>query len=139
MEGNLHPIYVKSIDNWIVLDQLQLPLKEEYVPVENARNAWEVIHTMKIRGAPAIAIIALFGLAKEMNAELDKIASDEQFMQKFSQTVSSFYHFRSFLLSNSHHSIGNISEILSTDSGKHHHHAGRLREEHPKASSLPLQ
>eukprot|EP01080_Neovahlkampfia_damariscottae_P008121 gene8121-12581_t len=49
-----------------VLNQLKLPLVLEYEDVNNLKDVYDAIHLMKIRGAPAIAIIALLGLAVEI-------------------------------------------------------------------------
>jgi len=49
-----------------VLDQLQLPHRERYDQVKNAEDAWHSIQTMRVRGAPAIAIVAALGLAVEV-------------------------------------------------------------------------
>lgn len=54
-----------------VLDQLRLPHESCYVTVADAEAAWEAIHSMKVRGAPAIAMVAALGLASELSrAEL---------------------------------------------------------------------
>lgn len=49
-----------------VLDQLQLPHRETYDNVKTAEDAWHSIQTMRVRGAPAIAIVAALGLAVEI-------------------------------------------------------------------------
>lgn len=49
-----------------VLDQLQLPHRETYDHVKTAEDAWHSIQTMRVRGAPAIAIVAALGLAVEV-------------------------------------------------------------------------
>jgi methylthioribose-1-phosphate isomerase len=48
-----------------VIDQLKLPHELEYIPVSNSTDAWNVIRTMQVRGAPLIAITAALGLAVE--------------------------------------------------------------------------
>jgi len=48
-----------------VLDQLLLPLEKKYVPLTTSQDAWSVIRTMQVRGAPLIAIVAALGLAVE--------------------------------------------------------------------------
>nr|CAG4642607.1 EOG090X08IP [Evadne anonyx] len=50
-----------------VLDQLLLPESCQYVSILNAANAWKVIREMKVRGAPAIAIVGCLSLAVELN------------------------------------------------------------------------
>lgn len=50
-----------------ILDQLRLPHESCYVTVPDAEAAWEAIHSMKVRGAPAIAMVAALGLASELS------------------------------------------------------------------------
>lgn len=49
-----------------ILDQLRLPHESRYLTLADAEAAWEAIHTMKVRGAPAIAMVAALGLAAEL-------------------------------------------------------------------------
>lgn len=48
-----------------VLDQLLLPHETTFVDVLNVQDAWAVIRSMQVRGAPLIAITAALGLAVE--------------------------------------------------------------------------
>jgi methylthioribose-1-phosphate isomerase len=48
-----------------VLDQLKLPHETSYLTISNSEDAWSVIRTMQVRGAPLIAITAVLGLAVE--------------------------------------------------------------------------
>jgi S-methyl-5-thioribose-1-phosphate isomerase len=50
-----------------VIDQLKLPTVLEYVPVETCEDAFTVIRSMQVRGAPLIAIVAALGLAVELH------------------------------------------------------------------------
>lgn len=50
-----------------VLDQLRLPHESHYDVVANRTEAWDSIYTMRVRGAPAIAIVAALGLAVELH------------------------------------------------------------------------
>ncbi|KAK0391573.1 hypothetical protein NLU13_1073 [Sarocladium strictum] len=50
-----------------VLDQLRLPHEFHYEAVTNRTEAWESIASMRVRGAPAIAIVASLGLAVELS------------------------------------------------------------------------
>ena len=50
-----------------ILDQLELPHREVYVPITGVDDAWQAIKSMRVRGAPAIAIVAALGLAVELN------------------------------------------------------------------------
>ncbi|KAJ5683616.1 hypothetical protein N7462_006781 [Penicillium macrosclerotiorum] len=51
-----------------ILDQLQLPFIEKYIPIQTAEDGWNAIKEMKVRGAPAIAIVAMLALASELHA-----------------------------------------------------------------------
>lgn len=51
-----------------VLDQLLLPHETKYVPVKNVEDAWDAIRSMRIRGAPLIAIVAVLGLAVDLTS-----------------------------------------------------------------------
>lgn len=51
-----------------ILDQLQLPFVERYVPIRSAEDGWHAIKDMKVRGAPAIAIMAMLALSSELHA-----------------------------------------------------------------------
>lgn len=59
-----------------VLDQLRLPHEFHYDPVTNRTEAWESIASMRVRGAPAIAIVASLGLAVELSNR--KAAGDDK-------------------------------------------------------------
>lgn len=49
-----------------ILDQLRLPHESCYLTLPDADAAWEAIHSMKVRGAPAIAMVAALGLSSEL-------------------------------------------------------------------------
>lgn len=51
-----------------IIDQLQLPFVEKYIPIRSAEDGWHAIKDMKVRGAPAIAIVAMLSLASELHA-----------------------------------------------------------------------
>ena len=53
--------------NLQILDQLQLPHKEVYQNITNVEDAWHAIKDMRVRGAPAIAIVAALALAVELS------------------------------------------------------------------------
>lgn len=50
-----------------IIDQLQLPHVEKYVQVRNSEEGWQAIKDMRVRGAPAIAIVAALALASELH------------------------------------------------------------------------
>lgn len=63
-----------------ILDQLQLPFVEKYIPIETAEDGWNAIKEMKVRGAPAIAIVAMLALASELHSlqAADKIPTSAE-------------------------------------------------------------
>lgn len=46
-----------------ILDQLKLPHQEIYLDIKSPEEAWHAIKSMQVRGAPAIAIVAVLSLA----------------------------------------------------------------------------
>lgn len=60
----------RSADNpstLFILDQLLLPHREVFIPIKSALDGWHAIKAMKVRGAPAIAIVAALSLAVELS------------------------------------------------------------------------
>ena len=56
----------------VIIDQTQLPNRTEYLTLSTARDMWEAIYHLKVRGAPAIGICAAYGiycLALQIKAE----------------------------------------------------------------------
>lgn len=51
----------------LVLDQLRLPHEHHYDPVPTSEEAFDCIRSMRVRGAPAIAIVAALGHAVELH------------------------------------------------------------------------
>ncbi|KAL6716435.1 S-methyl-5-thioribose-1-phosphate isomerase [Lecanora helva] len=47
----------------LILDQLRLPHEEVYINIGTIQDAWDAIHNMQVRGAPAIAIVAALSVA----------------------------------------------------------------------------
>ncbi len=45
-----------------ILDQTAIPWEERYLTLKTKEDVWDAIHTLKVRGAPAIGIAAAFGL-----------------------------------------------------------------------------
>jgi methylthioribose-1-phosphate isomerase len=58
-----------------VLDQLLLPHSTTYIPINTVQDAWTVIRTMQIRGAPLIAIVAVLGLAVDLTSNVETVSS----------------------------------------------------------------
>ncbi|XP_063787126.1 methylthioribose-1-phosphate isomerase [Pseudophryne corroboree] len=59
-----------------VLNQLLLPQESRYDPVTGVREGAEAIRTMKVRGAPAIAIVGSLSLAVELASSPPQQVSD---------------------------------------------------------------
>ncbi|EEP82134.1 S-methyl-5-thioribose-1-phosphate isomerase [Uncinocarpus reesii 1704] len=49
-----------------IIDQLQLPHVTKFIPIDSSEAGWHAIKAMQVRGAPAIAIVAVLSLAVEM-------------------------------------------------------------------------
>ena len=67
----LSPVQYEN-DVMQILDQTALPWEERYLTLQSKEDIWDAIHTLKVRGAPAIGIAAAFGLfilAKNINAK----------------------------------------------------------------------
>ncbi|KAM4678376.1 methylthioribose-1-phosphate isomerase [Discoglossus pictus] len=59
-----------------VLNQLLLPQRSEYEAVTGVREGAQAISSMKVRGAPAIAIVGVLSLAVELTSSPTKEVSD---------------------------------------------------------------
>jgi methylthioribose-1-phosphate isomerase len=56
-----------------IIDQTQLPEREEYLELTDAKQVWEAINRMNVRGAPAIGITGAYGLYLGIrNSEADQ-------------------------------------------------------------------
>ena len=60
--------YENGTAKFTVLDQLALPHETTYVAILEIEDAWDAIRSMRIRGAPLIAIVAVLGLAVELTS-----------------------------------------------------------------------
>ena len=58
-----------------ILNQTKLPHVQEYEDVGNAEDAWHAIKQMHVRGAPAIAIVAVLSLAVQLENNNSSTAS----------------------------------------------------------------
>lgn len=54
-----------------ILDQLLLPYSTTYIPIESINDAFEAIKSMKVRGAPAIAIVGVFSVVVDTHRYLN--------------------------------------------------------------------
>ncbi|KAL5363739.1 Methylthioribose-1-phosphate isomerase [Aspergillus floccosus] len=68
-----------------IIDQLQLPHVEKYVTIHNSEEGWHAIKDMRVRGAPAIAIVAALALASELHGLMahDKLSPEAEDVQTF--------------------------------------------------------
>lgn len=62
-----YPARESSAASLEILDQLALPHRSIYLSVNSCEDAWNAIKQMKVRGAPAIAIVAALSLAVELS------------------------------------------------------------------------
>lgn len=76
----------------VIIDQTKLPGKTEIIELHTAKEIWDAIYLLKVRGAPAIGVAAAFGiyvLAKQI-VEEDGLSGEGKmefasFYQKFRQ------------------------------------------------------
>lgn len=57
-----------------ILDQLRLPYEEMYIEIASASDAWHAIRSMKVRGAPAIALVAALSVAVDINQRFEYLS-----------------------------------------------------------------
>lgn len=87
LSGITHIDHVKlseDKDAVIILDQTQLPNRMEYIRLDTAKDIYDAIALLKIRGAPAIGICAGYGmycLAKKI-----KSSDKNEFLKKFRES-----------------------------------------------------
>lgn len=75
---------------WI-LDQLKLPHESEYVEIKTSKDGYSAIHSMVVRGAPAIAIVAALSLAVELETLRGKLPEyTVQNMQDYIESALDF-------------------------------------------------
>ncbi|KAF3174156.1 S-methyl-5-thioribose-1-phosphate isomerase [Orbilia oligospora] len=72
-----------------ILDQLLLPHQSIYISVPDVTTAWDAIKTMQVRGAPAIAIVAVLSLAVELHNNPPSSNPQEEIHQKLDYLVTS--------------------------------------------------
>ena len=61
-----------------ILDQLRLPHEEVFINIQTVQDAWDAIHSMQVRGAPAIAIVAALSIAVCLSRSNEKGARPER-------------------------------------------------------------
>lgn len=87
-----------------LLDQLKLPHTMEFFSVRNCEQGAEAIKSMKVRGAPAIAVTAILSLAVEIDSLVQKSAD----LHAFVRDVEA----RMIVLGNSRPTAVNLFEAL---------------------------
>lgn len=81
-------VYDPNNNSLHILNQLLLPLSVKYEKIENAEDAWNAIKEMKVRGAPAIAILGLLSVAVELGKEsiVNELAGNSAKLVQFLKT-----------------------------------------------------
>lgn len=72
----------------LIIDQTLLPGRTEIIRLETAKEIWEAIYLLKVRGAPAIGVTAAFGiyiLARQIVEACGEKVEFQPFYEKFSQ------------------------------------------------------
>jgi len=69
-----------------LLDQRRLPQHIEYLAIETLEQAWQAIHTLTVRGAPAIGIAAAYALAQSMHPK--QLGADAEFEQQLTANAA---------------------------------------------------
>ncbi|KAJ6225656.1 hypothetical protein RDWZM_004201 [Blomia tropicalis] len=72
-----------------ILNQLYLPLNIEFEQINNTNDAWEAIKSMKVRGAPAIALLGLLSVSIELGKYEDFLVSLENDPNKLYEFIQS--------------------------------------------------
>lgn len=72
-----YPARETSAASLEILDQVALPHRSLYLPIDSCEDAWDAIKQMKVRGAPAIAIVAALSLAIELSRAKTNKTGDE--------------------------------------------------------------
>ncbi|MEW5758534.1 MAG: S-methyl-5-thioribose-1-phosphate isomerase [Candidatus Omnitrophota bacterium] len=68
-----------------LIDQTKLPKILKYIICRNKSDVWKAIHTMQVRGAPAIGVVAGFGLA--FGTEQIKTKNVNLFYKEFDKII----------------------------------------------------
>jgi methylthioribose-1-phosphate isomerase len=72
-------------DKLRILDQSKLPQEQSFIDLVNYQGVASAIKEMRIRGAPAIGIVAAYGIA--LGAQGIKAASKEEFLVQLNQVM----------------------------------------------------
>jgi len=107
-----------------LLDQTQLPFKKKYIKCSAYTDVAEAIKTMKVRGAPAIAIAAAYGVAlaarrlkakdaKTYGQKMEKVFSDLLATRPTAVNLRwAIDHLRKFILANPLRRVNMFQDLL---------------------------
>ncbi|ODQ81341.1 hypothetical protein BABINDRAFT_33494 [Babjeviella inositovora NRRL Y-12698] len=82
-----------------ILDQLLLPYNSQYIDVSTISTGYDVIKSMQVRGAPAIAIVGCFSIIVELHTAIVAKQNDFQY------TLNDFAVFKTQLVARIHYLI----------------------------------
>lgn len=100
-----------------VLDQLLIPAAKEYVNINTVEDAWSVIRSMQIRGAPLIAIVAVLGLAVDCNTHEKTLATLDGLDQADGDAIFAFFQEKLDYLATSRPTAVNLFNALEEVKG----------------------
>ncbi|KAH8693511.1 Methylthioribose-1-phosphate isomerase [Talaromyces proteolyticus] len=118
----------------LIIDQLQLPYLEEYVAIHSAKDGWQAIKDMRVRGAPAIAIVAILSLAVELRTLLDS-----EKLSTSSQEVTSFITERLHYLVTSRPTAVNLADAARKFEAVVNEHAAKVDSTGPSVLEAYFQ
>ena len=99
-----------------ILDQLQLPHHTEYIPIPDAEAAFMAIREMRVRGAPAIAMVAALAVAAELSTKtipLDPPGFDTKVPETAATAVAEWVKGRLTYLLNSRPTAVNLRDAMN--------------------------
>lgn len=116
----------------IIIDQTQLPNRTEYLTLHTAKEMWDAIYLLQVRGAPAIGICAgysIYCLAKQIESKdydtfLKKFHEDKEYLNSSRPTAVNLSwalnRMEDVVKNNSDKSVDEIIELLGIESKKIH-------------------
>jgi len=105
---------VEWLDNKLrILDQSKLPREQSFVDLVNYQDIAAAITEMKVRGAPAIGIVAAYGIA--LGAQGIETSSKDEFLVQLNQVMQTFAATRPTAV-NLFHTIDRMKKTVAGDS-----------------------
>jgi len=105
---------VEWLDNKLrILDQSKLPREQSFVDLVNYQDIASAITEMKVRGAPAIGIVAAYGIA--LGAQGIETSSKDEFLVRLNQVMQTFAATRPTAV-NLFHTIDRMKKAVVGDS-----------------------